>query len=96
MAEPIEVTLDTPIKRGDSEITKVTLTKPASGALRGVKLAELMELDYNAVASVLPRVSSPTLTIAEISSMDPADFMQLAGGVVSFLLPKSVQDSLQG
>jgi hypothetical protein len=93
MTEPTKVTLDTPIQRGKTEITELTLTKPQSGALRGVKLADLLEMDYSAVATVLPRVSTPSLTPQEISEMDPADFTQLAGGIVSFLLPRSALES---
>ena len=34
--DPNTVTLDTPIKRGNGEITEVTLRKPSAGELRGV------------------------------------------------------------
>ncbi len=37
------VTLDTPIKRGKTEIKEIVLRKPQSGALRGVRLQALMK-----------------------------------------------------
>lgn len=83
------VTLDTPIKRGKTEITEVLLRKPQSGALRGVRLQALMEMDVNAVMAVLPRVSAPALTAQEVNEMDPADLLALSVEVVTFLLPKS-------
>lgn len=83
------VTLDTPIKRGKTEIKEVVLRKPQSGALRGVRLQALMEMDVNAVMAVLPRVSTPALTAQEINEMDPADLVALSVEVVTFLLPKS-------
>lgn len=83
------VTLDTPIKRGKTEIKEVVLRKPQSGALRGVRLQALMEMDVNAVMAVLPRVSAPALTAQEVNEMDPADLLALSVEVVTFLLPKS-------
>jgi len=83
------VVLDTPIKRGKTEIKDIVLRKPQSGALRGVRLQALMEMDVNAVMSVLPRVSMPALTAQEIAEMDPADLLALSVEVVTFLLPRS-------
>ena len=83
------ITLDTPIKRGETTITEITLNKPASGALRGVALVPLLQMDVNALALVLPRISTPTLTAQEILALDPADLLQLSTEVTNFLLPKS-------
>ncbi|KGD83525.1 UNVERIFIED_ORG: tail assembly chaperone E/41/14-like protein [Pantoea allii] len=83
------VTLDTPIQRGKTEIKEIVLRKPQSGALRGVRLQALMEMDVNAVMAVLPRVSAPALTAQEVNEMDPADLLALSVEVVTFLLPKS-------
>ncbi|WP_054633115.1 phage tail assembly protein [Pantoea stewartii] len=83
------VTLDTPIQRGKTEIKEIVLRKPQSGALRGVRLQALMEMDVNAVMAVLPRVSTPALTVQEVNEMDPADLLALSVEVVTFLLPKS-------
>ncbi|MBN6030320.1 phage tail assembly protein [Pantoea ananatis] len=88
------VTLDTPIKRGKTEITEVLLRKPQSGALRGVRLQALMEMDVNAVMTVLPRVSTPALTVQEINEMDPADLVSLSVEVVSFLLTRSALSTI--
>ncbi|AJY68019.1 MULTISPECIES: phage tail assembly protein [Burkholderia] len=83
------ITLDTPIKRGEQEITAITLTKPHSGALRGVALTDLLQLDVIALSKVLPRISNPTLTDQDVLRMDPADLLQLGTEVAGFLLPKS-------
>lgn len=84
------VELDTPIQRGKTEITAVTLRKPQSGALRGTRLQALLDMDVNALITVLPRISTPALTTAEINEMDPADLVSLSVEVVTFLLKKSV------
>ncbi|OWY76901.1 MULTISPECIES: phage tail assembly protein [Pantoea] len=88
------VTLDTPIQRGKTEIKEIVLRKPQSGALRGVRLQALMEMDVNAVMAVLPRVSTPALTVQEINEMDPADLVSLSVEVVSFLLTRSALSTI--
>ena len=88
------VELDTPILRGKSEITSVTVRKPQSGALRGTRLQALLDMDVNALITVLPRITTPALTTAEINEMDPADLVSLSVEVVTFLLKKSVLSDL--
>ena len=88
------VELDAPILRGKTEITSVTVRKPQSGALRGTRLQALMDMDVNAMMTVLPRVTTPALTVTEINEMDPADLVALSVEVVTFLLKKSVLSDL--
>lgn len=85
------ITLDTPIVRGSTEITEVTLRKPVSGELRGVSLTDLLQMDVLALRKVLPRITTPILTDHEIGLMDPADLVQMATEVAGFLLPKSAK-----
>lgn len=85
------IELDEPIKRGDTEITSVTIRKPNSGALRGVRLQALMEMDVNSMTEVLPRLTDPSLTKPEIGAMPPGDLLNMSIEVVNFLLPKSMQ-----
>jgi len=88
------VELDTPILRGKTEITSVTVRKPQSGALRGTRLQALLDMDVNALITVLPRITTPALTTAEINEMDPADLVSLSVEVITFLLKKSVLSDL--
>lgn len=85
------VELDTPIVRGATSITTVTLRKPMSGELRGIALSDLLNLEVNALRKVLPRITSPALTDIEVGRMDPADLVELGSQVASFLLRKSVK-----
>ncbi|MBY8945163.1 phage tail assembly protein [Pseudomonas sp. SH10-3B] len=85
------VTLDTPIRRGTTSIDSITLRKPNSGELRGVSLAELLNMDVNSLVKVVPRISTPTLTAVEVTSMDPADLFALGTKVSGFLLQKSMK-----
>ena len=83
------VTLDEPIKRGDTVITAVTVHKPKSGALRGVSLIDLANLSVIALQVVLPRITEPTLTTQDVSNMDPADLLALGVEVGAFLTSKA-------
>ena len=85
------VTLDTPIRRGTTYIDSITLRKPNSEELRGVSLAELLQMDVNSLVKVVPRISTPTLTAVEVTSMDPADLFALGTKVSGFLLQKSMK-----
>lgn len=85
------ITLDTPLKRGETEITEVTLRKPASGELRGLEIHDLLRMDVTANIKLLPRITTPTLTEAEVAALDPADLTQLASEVTGFLLPKAAR-----
>ncbi|MEQ4541148.1 MAG: phage tail assembly protein [Billgrantia sp.] len=82
------VELDTPLTRGSQTVTHVTVRKPLSGALRGVTLTDVMNLDVQALTRVLPRITEPALTEAEVRNMDPADLVQLGSEVANFLVPK--------
>lgn len=84
------VVLDTPIQRGKNQITEVVLRKPQSGALRGTRLQAIMDMDVSAMMTVIPRISTPTLTPQEMAELDPADLTALSVEVVTFLLKKSV------
>lgn len=82
------ITLDTPIKRGEQTIGFIELRKPMAGELRGLSLSDLLQMDVSALQRVIPRISNPMLTEADMAVMDPADLMQCGAKVAGFLLPK--------
>lgn len=83
------IELDTPLKRGETEITQVVVTKPNSGALRGVTLVALLNSDVSALLTVIPRVTQPSISTPEAATLDPADLAQIGGAIASFLLKKA-------
>ncbi|GKX48557.1 phage tail assembly protein [Pectobacterium carotovorum] len=85
------VTLENPIKRGETVIDTITLIKPTAGTLRGVSLAALAGSDVDALIKVLPRMTMPALTETDITRMELPDMIAIAGKVVGFLTPKSQQ-----
>lgn len=85
MNQPVQITPNQPITRGEKVIKTVTLNKPTTGALRGMKLADVLQMDVDAITRLLPRISEPALTEADVATLDPADFTSLALEVVGFL-----------
>lgn len=90
-ATTTEVELDTPIKRDGGDVTTLTLRKPMSGELRGLSLADLLNMEVDAITRVLPRISTPVLSEQEARNMDPADLVACGGEISSFLLPKRLK-----
>lgn len=83
------ITLDAPIQRGEEAINSVKIRKPNSGELRGLSLVDLGQLKVDALVKLLPRVTVPMLTPAEVSNMDPADLLACGAEIGSFLLQKA-------
>ncbi|MEJ1436581.1 MAG: phage tail assembly protein [Candidatus Sedimenticola sp. (ex Thyasira tokunagai)] len=85
----VTITLNEPLQQGKGEkattITEVTLRKPNSGELRGTKLADLLQMDTDAVATVAERITEPEITSNDFFKLDPADITDIALEVVGFL-----------
>ncbi|GMR27020.1 hypothetical protein STENOSP10_12390 [Stenotrophomonas sepilia] len=94
--DPNTVTLDYPIQRGEQVISAVKLRKPSAGELRGIKLVDLLQIDVSAVATLLPRITEPTLTAADVNKLDPADLVAIGTHTASFFVPKAQRESLNG
>lgn len=91
---PNTVTLETPVKSGGTDVTAVTLRKPKAGELRGLKLAEVMQMDADAMTLLLPRITTPILDPAVVAELDASDFAALAQKVMGFFLPKAQRDKI--
>ncbi|MFZ6709767.1 phage tail assembly protein [Undibacterium sp. TC9W] len=83
------ITLDEPIKRGDTTITSITLRKPKAGELRGVSLVELGQMNVAALQQVLPRITTPILTAQDVANLDVADLVEIGSEVSLFLVKKA-------
>ncbi len=92
-AAPVSIELETPIKREGDDITTLTLRKPNSGELRGVSLTDLLNMDVAALTKVIPRITAPTITEADVRQMDVADLVSVGGEVAGFLLPKRMKQT---
>lgn len=86
---PHTVDLDEPLKRGEQIISQITLRKPRSGELRGVSLMDVAQLDVVALQKVLPRITCPILTEADVANLDPADLLALGAELAGFFMRKA-------
>lgn len=85
------VTLEVPVKRGSEAIGEVRVRRPHSGEMRGLNLHDLLKLDVDAMMKVLPRVTVPSLTAAEVDALDPADLVALSSEIADFLVPAGMR-----
>lgn len=88
-AQQATITLDTPIVRGEQRIEQLVLRKPLAGELRGIALADLLRLDVGALQTVLPRITSPTLTTHDVQSMELADLVAVGTELLAFFMKRA-------
>ncbi|HBR3116186.1 TPA: phage tail assembly protein [Klebsiella pneumoniae] len=83
----MSVILSKPVKRGDQEIITITITDTIkqAGSLRGLRLVDVLNFDFDAVSTLLTRTTSPQLTSAEIASLATGDFTALCEEITPFL-----------
>lgn len=68
------------------DITHVSLRKPDTGSLRGLKLTDILQMDVAALSKLLPRISEPAFLPDQVASLDPADLLTLGSGVIGFFV----------
>lgn len=89
------VTLDTPLKRGETELTTIGVRRPKSGELRGgISLVSLAQLDVDELRKILPRITIPPLAAAEVDQLEISDLLSLGAEVSDFLLPSSLKPAV--
>lgn len=88
---PHTIDLDQPIKREGQTISSITLRKPAAGELRGLHLINVLNMEVDTLATLLPRISSPTIHKPEALAMDPADLLAAGIEIAGFLQQKGAK-----
>lgn len=83
--------LNTPIKRGDKELTEIVLHKPNVGAMRGISVYALVNMNVDALVAILPKISDPKLTESEINNIDLPDLLQIGVLVAGFFVMDEMQ-----
>lgn len=94
-ARKATITLEEPLQRGDSQITSVEVRRPGAGELRGLKLVEVINMDVTALATLLPRITNPTLTSGDVAALDAADLLQFGMETAAFFMTRE-QATAQG
>lgn len=85
------LTLQSPITRGDKNIAEITLHQPNVAAMRGVSMRAVLDMQVDAIATVLPRISEPKMLEREVDNLALPDLLQAGILVASFFLPDSDQ-----
>ena len=93
---PRTVTLTRPIERQGAEpITELRVVEPSVGALRGVKLVELLRLDVATLQTVLPRIVQPLIGPDDVAALAPVDFFALGAATLGFFMSEAdVQEAM--
>ncbi len=78
------VTLSAPVMVDGEEVSRISLRGPKAGELRGVRLTQM---DTDALMKLLPRITQPPLSGAQLSGLKLSDFFALAAPAVGFLMP---------
>ncbi|RZB03260.1 phage tail assembly protein [Klebsiella pneumoniae] len=83
----MSVILSKPIKRGDQEITTITINDniKQAGSLRGLRLVDVLNFDFDAVSTLLTRITTPSLTSSDVGSIATGDFTALCEEITPFL-----------
>lgn len=76
------ITLSAPVKRGETEITKVTLRTPSAGDLRGMMLTMVFQMEFKTMATLIPRLCD--LTPDELTRLPLSDFTKLCVETLGF------------
>lgn len=85
------IALDRPIQRAGQTIDALQLRKPTAGELRGLSLVNVLQMDVDALAALLPRISTPVIHKPEVMVMDPADLLACGIQVGGFLQQKGAK-----
>lgn len=93
--ETATVTLNWPIKRGDTEITSLTLRQPLGGDLRKLNSAQIVNGDTDEIFKLLPRISNPPIIASDLDAMPGMDVMEIVGTVIGFFLTPAQKLLLQ-
>lgn len=88
------IELDEPIQRGDTQITQVTIRRPNAGEMRGLSMVNVVQMQVDALLTLIPRICEPVLMAQELKAMNPADFMQIGTVIAQYYVPKKMQGGL--
>lgn len=72
------VTLSDPVKVDGKKVTKITLRRPHSGELRGLKLTDILQMDVDTMIRLLPRITTPPLSEVQVDRLPPDDLTDLS------------------
>lgn len=63
-----------------------------AGELRGLSLVDVLNMQFNALQKLLPRITIPALTEHEVAQLDVADLTQLGVEATGFFLTRAAKE----
>lgn len=83
----IKYDLNVPLKNGGNEIKTLNIRRPTSGELRGVKLIDVLQMDVEAHAQLLPRICEEIVSEQQVYQLDISDLGKIISKTVNFFKP---------
>lgn len=80
----VSVELETPIKRGETLIKSLLVRKPKAGALRGLNMRDIVQMDVDTIGVMCTRICEPPLTQQEVAQIEPFDLLQIGANMAGF------------
>jgi hypothetical protein len=78
------VTFKTPIPYGDGKLAELNLRQPKAGDLRGLKLLGLHNMEWDTVATLVPRIATQPVTAGQLAELEAPDVMAVMETVLGF------------
>lgn len=76
-----KIVLKTPLENGQKTITELVVREPRAGALRGISLAGLADMDVDALLKLVPRITKPGITEAQAELLSLPDLIAIGGAL---------------
>jgi Phage tail assembly chaperone proteins, E, or 41 or 14 len=89
------VKLSQPLAIDGKEVDHVVLHRPRPGELRGLSLISVLQMDFNTMIRLIPRVSEPSLNGCAVATMQVVDFVKFATEIVLLFVPNEERDALR-
>lgn len=81
---PHELAASGPLEVNGELVNSIDVRKPCVFDLHDLKLTDVLQMDTQAMVKLLPRITEPSLTTAQVAALDPADFVALCGKAILF------------
>ncbi|MDG4811654.1 phage tail assembly protein [Hydrogenovibrio sp. 3SP14C1] len=78
------VVLPTPQKIGGEKVESITLRKPFSGELRGLSVLDVVKMQVDTLATLMPRITTPSITPEEFATLEPENLAELSMEIAGF------------
>lgn len=90
----VRVPLEKPLQRADNKYHSVIVKKPHGSDYQGTSLSAVAQGDYNALTTVIPRITDPVVHKQDLQRMPSDDLAMISGEVIAFFYTKAQRAEL--